>query len=135
MHISEVPMMNYLALVSLLILAQYIFFTMRAGLARGKDTVVAPAMTGDEKFERRLRVQLNTLEQLAIVIPAMWLCAHFFRADLAAGFGVLFLIGRFMYSAAYLSEPAKRGPGMIVTMFSNVALILCTLFGVARNLI
>ncbi len=129
------PNMGYVALVTILILAQYLFFTVKAGLARGKDGVKAPAMTGGEQFERCLRVQLNTLEQMAISIPAMWLCASFFRADVAAVFGITYLIGRFIYAASYVTAPEKRVLGMATTVLSNVILMLCALFGVIRIII
>ncbi|RBP51533.1 MAPEG family protein [Arenicella xantha] len=127
---------NSIAIISVLMLAQYFFFTMRAGLARGKDKVVAPAMTGDEAFEKRLRVQLNTLEQMAIALPAMWLCATYFRVDVAAVAGLVYLIGRFLYSIGYLSASAsKRGPGMGLTMLSSIVMLGGTLFGAIRALI
>lgn len=123
------------ALVTLLILLQYTYFTLRAGLARGKDTVKAPAVSGDETFERRLRVQLNTLEQLAVTLPAMWVCAYYFRADVAAIFGTVFLIGRFIYSSSYAIEPSKRGAGFIIGFLANMALVLCSLWGVITKLV
>ena len=100
-----------IAIISVLMLAQYFYFTMRAGMARGKDKVVAPAMTGDEAFEKCLRVQLNTLEQMAIALPAMWLCATFFRVDVAAVSGVVYLVGRFWYSKGYLSATSSKRNG------------------------
>ena len=126
---------SYVAVVTILIIMQYMFFTARAGAARGRDTVVAPAMTGDQGFERRVRVQLNTLEQMAVTIPAMWLCTYFFRADVAAVLGLVYIVARFAYSAGYISSPEKRVPGMIATMLSNVVLLLCALFGIIRGLL
>ena len=56
------------ALVTLIILLQYNYFTIQVGRARGSE-IKAPATSGSELFDRRLRVQLNTLEQL-IVTPS-----------------------------------------------------------------
>jgi len=127
--------MAYVALVTILLLIQYTFFTLMAGMARGKDTVVAPATTGDEMYERRFRVQINTLEQLMVTLPAMWVCANFFRADVAAALGFVFFISRFIFSALYVKDPKSRAPGFIVGFFSNVGLMLCALFGVIRHLL
>lgn len=127
--------MTYVALITLLILIQYFYFAMRAGGARGKGDVQAPAMTGDENFERALRVQLNTLEQLAITLPALWICASFFRADVAAVLGVVFIVGRFVYAAGYMGDPSKRGPGMIISVIANAGLVVCSLFAVIAKLI
>ena len=98
--------MSYVALVTLALLIQYMYFTFQAGMARGKDTVVAPATTGDEMYERKSRVQINTLEQLAVTLPAMWVCAHFFRADVAAVLGGIFFLSRFAFAALYIKDPS-----------------------------
>lgn len=126
--------MEYVALVTLLLLVQYFFFVMQAGMARGKDTVVAPATTGDEMYERKSRVQMNTLEQLIITLPAIWICAHYFSANVAAILGFIFLIGRFAYSFLYIREPKSRGPGFIIGFFANIILIGCALYGVITQI-
>lgn len=122
------------ALVTLLILIQYMYFTLQAGMARGKE-ITAPATTGDEMFERKLRIQLNTLEQMMVTLPAMWVCAHYFRDDVAAILGTAFIVGRFLYASAYTKDPTKRAPGFIVGFFANVILILCSLWGVINQLV
>lgn len=127
--------MTYVALVTLVILMQYIFFTVQAGIARGKADIKAPAMHGDENYERCNRIQSNTLEMLIVTLPAMWLCAHYFRADVASIFGIIFVIGRFLFAAAYLNEPTKRGPGMMLSMLPNVAMIGCAMFGAVSQLL
>jgi len=127
--------MSYVLLVMLLIIIQYMYFTMRCGMARGKDTVVAPAISGDENYERAYRVQINTLEQMAVVLPAMWICAASFRADVAAILGAIFFIARFTYAAAYMKDPSTRAVGFVVGFFSSVALVLCSLYGVISQLI
>lgn len=123
------------ALVTLLILIQYSYFFMRVGMARGKDTVVAPATSGDEIFERRFRIQMNTLEQMAITLPTMWLCAHFFRADVAAILGTAFIVGRALYSSSYAKDPKKRGAGFGIGFLANTGLILASLWGVISALL
>ena len=117
---------SFVALATLAILLQYYYFAMRAGSARGKDKVIAPATTGDHHYECRLRVQMNTLEQMVVILPAMWLCTHYFRADVAAIGGIVFFIARAAYSAGY---PDKRAAGMLLTMLSNVVLIGCSAYG------
>lgn len=119
--------MSYLIFVTVALLIQYTYFSMSAGIARDKGDVKAPAMSGDENFERKLRVQMNTLEQLIITIPAMWICGVYFRADVAAILGLVFLVGRFIYCTAYLNNPASRGKGMIIGFLANMALLLCCL--------
>ncbi|MFT6408654.1 MAG: putative MAPEG superfamily protein [Arenicella sp.] len=127
--------MTYVALVTLVILIQYFYFMMQAGMARGKDTVVAPAITGDEMYERRSRVQINTLEQLIITLPAIMICAHYFRPDVAAILGWAFIIGRFVYSYSYIKEPKSRGAGFMIGFLANVILIGCGLYGIIASML
>lgn len=127
--------MTYVALVTLVILIQYFFFMLQAGKARGKDTVVAPAITGDEMYERKSRVQMNTLEQLIITLPAIMVCAHYFRPDVAAILGCAFIIGRFVYSYSYIKDPSSRGAGFMIGFLANVILIGCGLFGVIASML
>ena len=63
--------MEYVALVTLLLVIQYLTFTMLVGAARSKSGIKAPAIAGDEHFERAYRVQMNTLEQLVLTLPAL----------------------------------------------------------------
>ncbi len=43
--------MEYATLIVLLALVQYIWFSMRVGMAREKYSINAPACAGDESFE------------------------------------------------------------------------------------
>ena len=115
--------MHYVAAVTVLLLFQYLFFMVRAGMARGSE-IKAPAMTGSEDFERKSRVHLNTLEQLMITIPALWVCASYVNPNIAAGLGLVFFIGRTVYSIAYVKKPKKRTLGMVIGLFANVSLLL-----------
>jgi hypothetical protein len=127
--------MTLVALVTLLLLLQYIIFQMLVGKARTEHGIKAPACTGHELFERAYRVQMNTLEQLIIVIPAMWICAEFFSPGVAAGLGLVYLVGRFVYRSGYVKDPESRGPGMIIGFVGYLGLIGCGLWGVIGQLL
>jgi len=126
--------MQYVALVTLILLSQYIVYMGLCGKARAQGGVQAPAVTGDETFERAYRVQMNTIEQLLITLPAMWVCAYYFNPLWAAGFGLMFFLGRIIYRAAYMVDPTKRGTGMIIGFLANIGLILTGLWGVIGQL-
>ena len=50
-------------------------------------------------FERLFRVQQNTLEQLMVFLPALYLFSHYFSPVVAAALGVVYLIGRELYAS------------------------------------
>lgn len=124
--------MTYAVLVTVLILLHYLYLSYNVGAARGKTGIQAPRVTGDEFFERTLRVQINTLEQLIVTLPALWMCAVFYREDAAALLGFIFLIGRIMYATAYVSDPATRGKGMLIGFLANVLMLVGAVYGVLK---
>ena len=121
--------MELVAIVIGLALAEYSYFLMRCGAARGRLDVAAPATAGNPEFERYFRVQYNTIEQLVIFLPAIYLFATFVNAPVAAGLGLVFLLGRALYARGYVIDPAKRGPGFGLTLLANVVLLVGGLIG------
>jgi hypothetical protein len=117
------------AIVTALVLLEYFWIVWQTGQARGKYGVPAPAMSGHPIFERWLRVQLNTVEQLVIFLPALWMFALYVHATVAAALGLGFLVGRYLFARGYVEDPAKRGPGFIVTLASSMTLLVGGLIG------
>jgi uncharacterized membrane protein YecN with MAPEG domain len=124
--------MDHATLIVLLALLQYVFFTGRVGLARGKYKVNAPACDGDENWNRLFRVQQNTLEQLIVFIPASYAFAFYLSEIWVVIPGLVFILGRFLYSAEYVKDPKTRTPGMSLTLLANVVLVLGALYGVLK---
>jgi glutathione S-transferase len=121
--------MDLVAFVAGLALVEYYVFTMQCGRARGRLGVPAPATTGNAEFERYLRVQYNTIEQLVIFLPALFGFAHFVSPAWAAALGVVFIVGRALFARGYVRDPARRGPGFGLTLLANTALLLGSLLG------
>jgi hypothetical protein len=69
--------MEFVAIVTVLALLQYILFAILVGKARGQYGVAAPAVAGHPVFERYFRVQMNTLELVVLFIPALYLAARY----------------------------------------------------------
>ena len=115
--------MAYVDIVTALAVLQLIVFGLKVGKARGKYGVKAPAITGNEIFERFFRVQMNTLEQLASFIPSLYLFSRYFNPLWAAALGAVYLVGREVYAASYVKDPAKRGPGFGLTFLPIIILL------------
>ncbi len=124
--------MDHPTLIVLFALLQYVLFTARVGLARGKYNVNAPACEGDENFNRLFRVQQNTLEQLIVFIPASYAFSYYLSELWVLIPGMVFILGRYIYSLEYLKDPKTRTPGMALTLLANVVLVLGALFGVLK---
>jgi len=126
--------MAYVDIVTALAVLQFIVFGFKVGSARGRYGVKAPAITGNEIFERLFRVQQNTLEQLIAFLPGIYLFSHYFSPLVAAALGVLYLVGRELYAYSYVKDPAKRGLGYGLTFLPMVILVVGGLIGAIRAL-
>ena len=120
----------YSTLVTAIALCMYIAFAFNVGKAREKFGVKAPATTGNEQFERFYRVQMNTLEQLAVFLPALGLFAINVRDGYAALLGSVWVVGRLIYARDYYADPAKRGKGFMISFLSAIILLLGSVIGV-----
>lgn len=119
------------AWISLAALLLYAFIILKVSQARKKFQVSAPSVDGPPEFLRTMRVQANTVEQMVLFFPALWLCA-LCLSDLAAAFGgLLWLIGRIIYALAYYRDAAKRGFGFTLSIVANILLILAAAAGLA----
>jgi len=117
------PAYNLVVVVTLLALLLYFYMGLRVAAARGKHGVVAPAVTGSPEFERAYRVQMNTLEWLALFLPSLWLFAAYWNQVLAAGLGLVWILGRVLYMTSYTKDPAKRGPGFGIQALATLILL------------
>ena len=121
--------MELVAIVAALALAEYAVFLVQCGQARGRFGVAAPATSGHPVFERYFRVQQNTIEQLVIFLPALFGFAHFVSETWALPIGLVFIVGRALYARGYVLDPAKRGPGFLLTILANAVLLIGSLVG------
>jgi glutathione S-transferase len=127
-------MSPWVALATVGALILYMFVTVKVGSARAKYGVKAPAMTGNPDFERVVRVHENTLEQLVVFLPALWLFGHFVSARYAALLGLIWIIGRALYAWGYYQAADKRGPGFGIAIMATIILVLGSGVGILQAL-
>jgi glutathione S-transferase len=116
--------MNYVDVIAMLAVIQYLVFGSFVGKARGKYGVKAPAITGSEAFERVYRVQMNTLELLVALLPAMYVAAKYWPTEFVAALGAVYLVGRIVYWRAYVKAPQSRGFGFMLSFVPIFTLAL-----------
>ena len=116
--------MPYVAIVTVVALLQFFWFGWQVGVARGKYNIPAPAISGNDVFERTFRVQMNTQEQLLVFLPALWIFASFISPLWAAVLGAIFIVGRAVYAVTYVKDPKSRSIGFALTAIPNLLLLL-----------
>lgn len=122
--------MMWLDLVAVLAVLQFILFGVLVGSARTKYGVKAPATSGHPQFERLYRVQMNTLELLVALLPAMYLAARYWSPSLVAVGGAIYLLGRLVYWRAYTRDPASRALGYGLSAFPVLTMLGAAVVGI-----
>jgi uncharacterized membrane protein YecN with MAPEG domain len=128
-------MSPWTSLITVLTLVLYLVITINVGRARAKYKVPPPQMTGDANFERVLRVQQNTLEQLVVFLPGLWLFSFYVNPLWGAIIGAIWLVGRIAYAWGYYQAAEKRGIGFAISSLSGMVLLLGSLVGIILSLV
>jgi len=119
--------MEATVIITILALAQFMLFSIQVGSMRGKHGVKAPATTGHPEFERMFRVQQNTMEQLVVFIPTLWIYGYLVNWFWGAAIGLVFIVGRFIYRASYVKDPDSRGIGFTLTFLPTAVMLVWAL--------
>jgi uncharacterized MAPEG superfamily protein len=110
-------------------------FAFLAGGAREKGKLAAPATTGNEGYERRNRVHMNTIELLVVLLPSLWIAAQYTSPPRLAAIAAVFLVGRVIYYVGYVKDPKKRSLGFGLSFLPTAALLIYALVDVIRALL
>ena len=125
--------MEFVILVTAAALLEYVYFGFQVGQARNKYGVEAPAVTGDPIFERHHRVHQNTLENLVIFLPGLWLFATYVSEPIAALLGMVFIVGRAVYARLYVQDPPRRSIGVMMSFPIGLFLLIGGTIGAFLN--
>ena len=99
--------------------------------ARRRTGIQAPATAGSPDLECALRIQANTVEQFILFVPSLWLAALYFQGWAPGAIGVLWCLGRILYSFGYSpAKPGGRAPGFMIGMLSTLVLIVLAAIGI-----
>lgn len=92
-------------------------------------------MTGNPDFERVLRVQQNTLEQMILFLPSLWLFSQFISPIWGAAIGAVWIIGRILFAWGYYQAAEKRAAGFGISTLATLALLGGSLTGIIMSLL
>ncbi|MBU6166547.1 MAG: MAPEG family protein [Alphaproteobacteria bacterium] len=116
-----------LALAAALIV--YFWITVNVGQARAAYGVPAPLSGGHPEFDKRYRVQMNTVEQLVWFVPALIIAVPVLGDLVAGSLAAVWSLGRILFALAYYRDPAKRSLGFVLTLLPTAILLLAGAWG------
>ncbi len=126
---------SLVAIVTLLAVLTYLWMGLQVGGARRKSGISAPAMTGDPLLERTIRAHYNTLEAMPIFLPALWIFAMVWNDTVAAGLGLVWIVGRVIYARGYAEAAEKRETGFMIQILATAVLVFGALGKLVWNLV
>jgi glutathione S-transferase len=118
------PTHIYVAIITLASLLLYFVMALQVGRARARFGVPAPAISGHADFERVFRVQANTLEWLPLFLVSLWLFALYWSDLVAAGLGLVWILGRILYMTGYAKAAEARSLGFLIQFAATITLLL-----------
>jgi glutathione S-transferase len=125
------PAILLTAAVTVLAVLISIFFAINVARNRRATGIDAPAMSGDPRLERALRIQGNTVEQFVVFVPSLWLAAIYFQGWAPPVLGLIWCIGRIIYFFVY-GTSRQRFPGFAPTIFPTLILIVLAIIGIVQ---
>ncbi|MFN7161105.1 MAG: MAPEG family protein [Candidatus Gracilibacteria bacterium] len=124
-----------LLLVTLTSLLVCFIFSVVIGLKRRKHKIAAPAMVGHPEVESAIRVHYNTIEQIILFLPSLWMFWYLVSPLWANILGMIWIVGRVLYALGYYNSPLKRYPGHLLTLLPLFILMFGSMFVIIAQLV
>jgi glutathione S-transferase len=122
--ILSAPAVILTAAVTLLAILITIGTAILVARTRRATGIQPPAMGGEPRLERALRVQGNTVEGFIVFLPALWLAALYFQGWVAPAIGLVWCVGRIIFAVGYMKSAEGRHVGFAICIFSVLALVI-----------
>jgi glutathione S-transferase len=125
------PVANYLAALDT-VLAVLLTFGLGGyvGHLRHKLKVEPPATTGHPQFERAFRAHANTVENLVLVLPLLWVASVFYGGQIPFWLGLIWVVSRIVYAIGYAQTDTRwRGAGGGIGLLALLGLLALSVIG------
>lgn len=129
------PTANFFAAIDTL-LAAFVTFVLGGyvGYMRDKWKIQAPATVGHPQFERAFRIHSNTVENLVLFIPLLWIASVFYGGMIPFWLGLAWIVSRLIYFWGYSQQNTQlRGPGAGLGFLSLLGLLVLSGVGLAMT--
>jgi glutathione S-transferase len=127
------PTAQFLAAIDTL-LAVFVTFLLGGyvGYMRTKWKVQAPATVGHPDFERAFRIHSNTVENLVLFFPLLWMASIYYGGIIPFWLGIAWVISRLIYAWGYSRQNTQlRAPGAQLSFLALLGLFVLSAIGLA----
>jgi uncharacterized membrane protein YecN with MAPEG domain len=101
------------------------------GHLRHKLKIEAPATTGNPLFERAFRAHANTVENLVLVLPLLWVASVFYGGPVPFWLGLVWIVSRLIYAIGYAQTDTRwRGFGGGIGLVCLIGLLILSVLGI-----
>ena len=114
------------------VLAVFLTFALGGYTGYLRDTlkIPAPATTGHPRFERAFRAHANTVENLVLFLPLLWVATLYYGGQIPFWLGVAWIVSRILYAIGYAQTNTQlRGPGALLGFASLFGLLVLSVLG------
>ena len=127
------PVASYLAaLDTVLAILLTLILVGRVGYLRGRLKIDAPATAGHPQFERAFRIHANTVENLVLLLPLLWVASSFYGGQIPFWLGLLWVVSRVIYAFGYAQTNTQmRGPGAALGFIALIGLLVLSIIGIS----
>lgn len=125
---------RFTALATLGAMVVYQYVSLQVNRARHRYQVRLPEVTGPDGFNRVFRVHMNTLENMPLFLPLLWLFAALWGDRWAGALGATWVVGRFLYAWGYYRAVPLRVCGFGIASTTTLVMLIACLYGVIAGL-
>lgn len=124
----------YLLLVTMASVLLCYGLSIVVGVVRNKHKLPAPAMHGNPHVERAIRAHANTVEQMIIFLPSLWIFFSVVSPLWANILGAFWVVSRLVFALGYYSSPMKRYFGFVPAALITMVLLFGSIGGIIMKL-
>ncbi|MBC7472298.1 MAG: MAPEG family protein [candidate division SR1 bacterium] len=127
----------YPALATIISILVYFSQSIFVSAGRSKYDVRLPKTTGhNDNFDRIWRVHYNTLEQMPIYLPLLWIFSLTVSPFYSFILGILWSVGRIGYMVGYYkSVEGRHNPVAAISSIVLLIFLICSLWSIIGGLI
>jgi glutathione S-transferase len=125
------------ALATIIAIIVYFSQSIVVAIGRSKHGVPVPKTMGhNDDFDRKWRVHYNTLEQMPVFLPLLWIFSLTSSPLIAGWLGIAWSVGRIGYMVGYYkSAKGRSNPIAYLSSIAVLVLLIGSIWSVVAGLL